>query len=82
MDFKEYLKQQSVFTLSALAAKMWPNNKMSANYLSVKLSGKYTDRPFTKADERKARKAMKELGMQIIEDSKKVDFPSSEVMTD
>lgn len=69
MDFKEYLLSQKEFSLSALAFRMWPNNKQAHNYLSAKLNG-LADRQFTKTDEKKARKALKELGVKLISDSK------------
>lgn len=67
MDFKDYLLTQKDFYLSALAFKMWPDNKSADTYLSSKLSG---TRPFTPKDEKKARKALKELGIKLIADSK------------
>jgi len=67
MDFRGYLINQKVIRLSALAEKMWPGNKSSAAYLSRKLAGKL---PFTAEDEKLARKAIKELGINLIADSK------------
>lgn len=67
MDFKEYLLKQKDFYLSALAFRMWPANKSADTYLSVKLSGK---RPFTEKDEDLARKALKELGVALVNASK------------
>jgi hypothetical protein len=69
MDFKDYLLTQKEFSLSALAFRMWPNNKRADNYLSAKLNG-LADREFTAKDEKLARKALKELGVKLIADSK------------
>jgi len=69
MDFKQYLKEQSEFSLKALAFRMWPNNKTADNYLSRKLY-EYDGRKFTAKDEKLARKALKELGVKLIADSK------------
>lgn len=68
MDFKEYLKTQNEFQLSALASRMWPNNKYADTYLSAKLAGVH--QRFTKDDEKNARKCLKELGVKLIADSK------------
>jgi len=70
MDFKEYLRTQKKFNLSELARLMWPDNKTAAHYLSLKLNG-LNDRKFNTEDEKKARVALKKLGMELIEDSKK-----------
>ena len=67
MDFKEYLLTQKDFMLSALASRMWPDNKSADTYLSVKLSGK---RPFTEKDEQLARKALQDLGVSLIDQAK------------
>jgi hypothetical protein len=76
MDFKEYLLTQKDFSLSQLAFRMWPNNSKADNYLSAKLNG-LAGREFTIKDERLARKALKELGVKLIEDSKKYQTNSS-----
>lgn len=62
MAFKENLANQKIILLSALAAKMWPNNKDASAYLSRKLSGKL---PFTDEDEELARKKLTELSIDI-----------------
>lgn len=67
MDFKEYLINQKDIVLSALAFRMWPDNKAADKYLSAKLTG---GRPFTAKDEKKARKALKQLGVKLVADSK------------
>lgn len=69
MDFKEYLQTQKEFQLSALAKLMWPQNKTADNYLSRKLNG-LTGRSWTEKDEKLARKALKELGIHLVEKSK------------
>lgn len=69
MDFKEYLITQNDFTLASLAFKMWPNNKTADTYLNTKLSGK-GKRKFTPADEKLAKKILKELGHKLIDVSK------------
>jgi hypothetical protein len=70
MDFKDYLLTQKEFQLSALAFRMWPNNKAADTYLSKKLNG-LDDRTFTAKDEILARKALKELGISLVAQSKK-----------
>lgn len=71
MDFKEYLLTQNKFRLVDLAFKMWPNNKHADTYLSAKLGSKNEKVTFTAKDEKLARRALKELGIELIEDSKK-----------
>lgn len=70
MDFKEYLKTQHDFNLSALAFKMWPNNLTAPHYLSKKLND-LQGRKWSDKDEKLARKALKELGIKLIDRSKK-----------
>jgi ribulose 1,5-bisphosphate carboxylase large subunit-like protein len=67
MAFKDYLKEQKIVLQSAIASKMWPDNKDAAGYLNRKLRGKLE---FTKDDEKLARKALKELGVKLISDAK------------
>ncbi len=69
MDFKAYLLTQKKFSLSKLAFLMWPDNKTADNYLSKKLHN-HSGRSFTLKDEKLARKALKELGVELIADSK------------
>lgn len=69
MDFKDYLLNQTDFSLKALAFRMWPDNKTADHYLSVKLHN-LNNRSFTAKDEKLARKALKELGVKLIADSK------------
>jgi hypothetical protein len=69
MDFKEYLRTQNKFNLSKLASLMWPNNKTASHYLSLKLND-LNGRSFTEDDEKLARQKLKELGHEIIADSK------------
>lgn len=73
MDFKDYLLSQKEFQLGALAKLMWPNMASPESYLSKKLHNK-NDRKFTIKDERLARKALKELGIHLVEVSKKKDL--------
>ena len=73
MTFKDYLLTQSKFTLSKLATLMWPENKTAAHYLSKKLHEH--GRKFTKKDEKIARAALKELGLELIADAKKPTDP-------
>lgn len=70
MDFKEYLKTQTDFQLSALARLMWPDNKTADTYLSKKLN-ELDGRKFTDKDEIEARKALKILGVKLVDNSKK-----------
>lgn len=70
MDFKEYLKTQKEFQLSALAVLMWPKNNAASIYLSKKLNG-LDGREFTPKDERLARAALKELGISLVAIAKK-----------
>jgi hypothetical protein len=70
MDFKKYLIEQKEFSLKVLANLMWPKNKTADNYLSKKLHDKM-GLTFTPKDEKLARKALKQLGIKLIEDSKK-----------
>lgn len=69
MDFKDYLQKQQHFTLVTLAAIMWPDNKTSFHYLSKKLNG-LQGRKWTDKDEKLARKALKELGIILTDNSK------------
>lgn len=71
MDIKQYLKEQADISLAALAFRMWPNNLSADTYLSNKLSDKENSRKWTKSDEKLARKALKELGVKLIDVSKK-----------
>lgn len=72
MDYKEYLLNQSAVNLAYIAKQMWPTNKNAKSYLSTKLHDK--GRPFTEEDEKKARAALKELGVKLVADSDKTDL--------
>jgi len=57
MTVEEYLRTGPV-DLSYIAERMWPNNKNSKVYMSMKLNGK---RPFTRKDAENALKVITEL---------------------
>lgn len=69
MDFKEYLRTQDKFRLSKLAFLMWPKNATAPHYLSKKLNS-ISGLEFTANDEKRARKALKKLSVELEEDSK------------
>lgn len=71
MDYKQYLLKQSAVNLSYIAEKMWPTNKNAKSYLSTKLNGTDPKRPWTNADNERAKQAIKELGFKLIEDTSK-----------
>jgi hypothetical protein len=64
MDYKQYLIDQKDLQLSAIANRMWKNNKNAKVYLSMKLKG---DRPWTEKDNITAHAALVELGKVLIE---------------
>lgn len=68
-DYKEYILKQDAITLTYIAAKMWPSNKNSRSYLSTKLNDADPKRPWTDADNVKAKEVIRELGEQLLKDT-------------
>lgn len=58
MTMVEFLKTEPNINLKEVAKLMWPNNKRSNVYLSMKLSGA---RPWTTTDTELAKKALDKI---------------------
>lgn len=67
MTAKEFLKTEKSLNLSAIAEKMWPENKAAKSYLARKLSESESSRPWTESDEVLAHKVLSELAIRINE---------------
>ena len=67
MSAKEFLQNEKTLNLSAIAEKMWPENKSAKSYLARKLGGSESSRPWTAADEVLAQKVLTELAIRINE---------------